>query len=444
MPLIDAQGPVLLPGQDGYDSERQGFNRIVDHRPAVIVAAETAEDVRQAVLHAAARDLPVAVQATGHGPVLPADGAVLIGTRRMNGVRIDPGARTARIEAGVRWGRVVERAAKYGLAPLNGTSPGVGAVSYTLGGGLPVLGRTYGWAVDHVRSIDVVTADGRALTATPDRHEDLFWALRGGKGNFGAVTALEIGLVPLTHVYGGGLYYPGDRAAEVVHAWREWTLDLPEETNSSVALVRFPDLPSIPGHLRGRAFTHVRVVHTGPETRPPATLGPPVMGAIGVQPYTEVASIFDEPAGPVRTQDHSMMLRDLPAEAVDTLIAHTGGDAGPVVVELRQLGGALGRTGAVPSATGHRDATHALTTVSPGPVGPARALLAAMRPWGTGRALINLFNGPDTAGDAREAYDPETYRRLVALKGVHDPANLFRINHNVPPENWNASRPAPR
>ncbi len=180
----------------------------VDERPVAGTA-----DVLAAIRFAAAHDLPVAVQATGHGAAGPADDALLVNTRRMTGVWLDPAARTARIQAGVRREQVIHEAAPFGLAPLNGSSPLVGAVGYTLGGGLGPLGRAYGYAADHVRSIDLVPADGRLRHVTPTQHDDLFWGLRGGKGNFGVVTALEVELVPVARLYGGGLYFPGELAA---------------------------------------------------------------------------------------------------------------------------------------------------------------------------------------------------------------------------------------
>ncbi|MBT2481615.1 FAD-binding oxidoreductase, partial [Streptomyces sp. ISL-94] len=226
------EGEVFLPGGDGFDAERIGFQRAVTHRPDVIVGAVSAADVAAAVEFAGERDLPVAVQATGHGLSVAMDGGVLVSTRRMSGVRIDPAAETAWLEAGVRWEQVVPEAARHGLAPLNGSAPHVGAVSYVLGGGLALLGRTYGWAADHVRRMEVVTADARIKEITPDSDPDLFWALLGGKDNFGIVTGMEIALMPVERIYGGGLYFDTPHVEDILHAWREWTTTTPEEMNS--------------------------------------------------------------------------------------------------------------------------------------------------------------------------------------------------------------------
>lgn len=201
-------GQLHLPGTAGYDLARRGHNLAIEHHPAVIVEAVGPADVMAAVGYAAKHGLPVAVLNTGHGASLAADGAVLITTRRMQGVRIDPYAALARIEAGVLWSKVIHEAAPFGLAPLSGSAPEIGAVGYTLGGGLGLLGRSFGYSADHVRGIDLVTANGTLRTATPQQYADLFWALRGGKGNFGVVTSMEIGLFGVSRLFGGGLYLP--------------------------------------------------------------------------------------------------------------------------------------------------------------------------------------------------------------------------------------------
>ncbi len=222
---------VFKPGQDGYEAEIAGFQTAVPSKPAMVVAAASAADITEAVRFAATHELPVAVQATGHGLAVAADGGLLISTRRMTGVEIDAAAGTARVEAGVRWGAVIEAAARHGLAPLSGSSPDVGVVGYTLAGGFGLMARRYGRAADHVRSLDVVTADGQLRHVTPE--SDLFWALRGGRDNFGIVTALEFDLMPVTTLYGGGLYF--EPHADILRAWRDWTAEAPDELTGTVA-----------------------------------------------------------------------------------------------------------------------------------------------------------------------------------------------------------------
>ncbi|MFH8973775.1 bagremycin/ferroverdin biosynthesis FAD-dependent oxygenase BagK/FevA1 [Streptomyces sp. NPDC017890] len=434
-------GPVLGPGDEGYAAEVAGYNRILRHRPAMVLGAQDATQVREAVAFAAETDLPTAVQATGHGPSRVTEGTgLLINTRRMTGVTIDPVARVARTEAGARWQQVVDAAAVHGLAPLSGSSPLVGVVGYTLGGGLALLSRAYGLAADHVTAVDIVTPDGRPRTATARRHPDLFWALRGGKGNFGVVTALEFGLVPVTRLYGGGLFFPGDSAAEVLHAWRSWTEYVPQETASSLALLRMPDREPIAPFLRGGLVVHVRVAHLGPGdegerlVRPLRTVAPALADTLGEMPYTRFADIHQDPAFPIPYGQRSAMLRELGPDAVDDLLRLAGPGSGctDVMVELRHMGGALGRPVAEPGAADHRDALYCLTTLGL-PGGRPEHVVDGMAHRATGRNHLNFVAGPGTARLADRGYAPADYARLGEIKARYDPENLFRFNHTISP-----------
>ncbi|MEU4673478.1 FAD-dependent oxidoreductase, partial [Amycolatopsis sp. NPDC023774] len=245
-------GSVLLPGDAGYDEERAVFNLNHELVPAVIVVAQGVADVQAAVAFAADRHRPVLVKTTGHQMVGTAHGAVVIATHRMNDVAIDAVGQTARVGAGAIWSEVVAEAAKEGLAPLNGSNPTVGVSGYTLGGGLsPTLGRSHGYAADHVHSLEVVTADGELRHVDAESEPELFWALRGGKGNFAVVTALEFALFPVARLYGGGIYFPGERMADVLRAWTAWHPGTPETMVSSFAVLRLPPLPELPEPLRG-------------------------------------------------------------------------------------------------------------------------------------------------------------------------------------------------
>jgi FAD/FMN-containing dehydrogenase len=443
------RGPVLVPGDQGYDAECAGFNQSVQHHPTVIVGATDVADVRAAVDFAASHNLPVAVQATGHGPSVAADSALLISTRLVTEVRIDPLARTASVAAGVRWEQVIREAAAFGLAPLNGSSHLVGVVGYTLGGGIGPLARAYGYAADRVRQIDVVTADGQPRQATAERHPDLFWALRGGKGNFGVVTSIEFDLVPIGRLYGGGLYFPGEQAAEVLHAYRAWTRSVPETMTSSVALIRFPPLPEVPAQLRGRFAVHVRIAFLGTPkegerlVRPLRAVSPRIVDTVADMPYTDVASIHSDPTEPLPIHERSLMLADFESDTVDALVKLAGPDSdrAPMLVEVRHLGGALSRPPAVPSAVGNRDAGYhffVVTAALPDQASKAEAdidrLIDAMTPWGTGQSHLNFMTALDATPErTRRAYDPKSYERLTAIKTTYDPHNLFRINHNIPP-----------
>ncbi|MEV4629411.1 FAD-binding oxidoreductase [Micromonospora sp. NPDC049523] len=442
-------GPVLLPGDDDFAGELATYNLTVVHRPAVVVGASGPEDVRAAVRFATDHGLAVAVLAAGHGSSVPSDGAVLVTVRRMQALTVDATARTARVEAGVRWAEVIEQAGKFGLAPLNGSSPTVSVIGYTLGGGLGPMGRAYGYAADHVRSLDVVTADGEIRHVTAETEPDLFWALRGAKGNFGVVTAIEFDLFPVARLYGGGLFFPGEQAVEVLYRYAEWTADLPEEMTSSVGLLHLPPLPFVPEPLRDRLVVHVRIAYLGTAAEgerlvaPLRDLGPRIIDTVAEMPYTAIASVHADPVDPLPLYESGALLRELTPETIDTILAFAGPEADSplVLTEVRHLGGALGRPPAQPNAVGNRDAAYSFFAVAAGGPPQARALVDYQRdfvdhltPWTTGRRYLNFMFAHDTTPDqVRHAFDPETYRRLGALKKRYDPANTFRINHNIPP-----------
>jgi FAD/FMN-containing dehydrogenase len=438
--------PVLRPGEPAYDARRSGFNLALDHRPALIVDAGGPDDVAAGVRLAAAARRPVAVMNTGHGPSRPATGAVLVRTDRMRRVDVDPVRRTARIEAGAAWRDVIDAAAPHGLAPLNGSSPHVGAVGYTLGGGVGLLARRYGFAADHVRRLDVVTAEGRLRVVTAGSDPDLFWALRGAGANFGVVTSMEVDLFPVTTLLGGELCFPAEAGEDVLHAYAGWAAEVPETMASSVLLLRYPDDPALPPELRDRHVTHVRLAHSGGDRADGRhwvevlrRLGPRVVDTVRVMRYAEVGTIHHEPVDePVAAFDRNVLLGPVDGDAMAVLAAHAGPGAGaPFLTEVRAWGGALSRPATPPNAVGGRSAAFSLLAVSdPSPGDRARrdALLDAMRPWATGRTYPNFSGVEDTASDAvRSGYEPEDFARLRELKTAHDPHNLFRVNFNITP-----------
>ncbi|MFI9583647.1 bagremycin/ferroverdin biosynthesis FAD-dependent oxygenase BagK/FevA1 [Streptomyces sp. NPDC052236] len=434
-------GPVLGPGDEGYAAEAAGFNQVLQHRPQMVAGVLDAAEIRKAVTFAAETGMPVAVQATGHGPSAAAEGTgLLINTRRMTKVTIDPLTRTARAEAGTQWHHVVEAAAAHGLAPLNGSSPLVGVVGYTLGGGLGLLSRKHGFAADQVTAIDVVTPDGRPRTATAEHNTDLFWALRGGKGNFGVVSAIEFALVPVPHFYGGGLFFPGEFAAEVLDAWRSWTASVPEEMGSSLAFLRMPDMEPIPQFLRGKLVVHIRIAHLGPGDEgerlvaPLRASAPAMVDTLAPMPYTRFADIHNDPAFPIPYNERSLMLRELGQDAAKDLLALAGpaSNCTDIMVELRHMGGALGRPPAVAGAVDHREAAFCLATLQL-PGGRPDLVVEGMAHRGTGRRYLNFLAGPHTAQLAEHGYGPATYARLGEIKARYDPDNLFRFNHNIVP-----------
>lgn len=413
----------------GYDDERIGYQLHSPHRPAVVVAARGADDIRAAMR----LGLPVAVQATGHGLRKPLSGGVLISTRRMTGVRVDPAARTAWVEAGATWQHVIDAAAPHGLAPLSGSAPGVGAVSYTLGGGVGLLARRYGFAADHVRRLDLVTVDGRTHEVTAEREPDLFWALRGGGGGLGVVTGMEIDLMPVTHLHGGGLYFDVEQVPDVLHAWWRWTADVPEDMTSAVAMLPFPDVPAVPEPLRGRHIAQVQLACTDPALVAPLRDLGPVLDTVRELPYTESGAVFDEPSEPHAYLSTNRLLSTVDPDALATL-SKLAGPAAPVmcVVGFRHLGGALARPPAVPNAVDHRDAGYSLTVLSPVPPGEAslvrathREVLAPWEPHAIGRSLNSSF-GPMSEDEVADAFAPASSARLADLRARHDPDGRLR------------------
>jgi hypothetical protein len=434
-------GQVFVPGQAGYDQARQAWNLAVDTRPAVVVEAGSAADVVQAVRYARAHGMRIAPQGTGHGaePLEPLDGAMLLRTTRMRQVRIDPAARTARAEAGAVWRDVTVPAAEHGLAALAGSSPDVGVTGYTLGGGLGWLARRYGLAANSVTAAELVTPGGDLVRADADHEPDLFWAVRGG-GGVGVVTALEMRPYPVGELYAGDLFFPIQRAAEVLHAWREWTATVPDEVTSLAHLLRFPPLPELPEPLRGRAFAVVEAACLGDADAGAELTGPlrrlgPERDTFAMIPAPALGQLNMDPPQPVPSQGDGAFLAGLPAAAVDALVAVAGPDAQtpPDSVEVRHLGGALARP--VPGGGGQPsiDASYLLFAAAapaPGLAAPARAhaqtVKDALAPW---HASYDYYNFADTPAPAAAVLPPASHRSLQQIKAAHDPGQLIISAH---------------
>ncbi len=244
------------------------------------------------------------MQATGHGCAEMADG-LLISTREMTGIELDPATGIATVQPGVRMRDLIAAAAPHGLAPRAGSSPDVGVIGYTLGGGMPITARTTGYASDALLRADVVLADGRQVTVGASSEPDLFWALRGGKGPFCIVTSMTLQLDRIASVYGGSLFYAGEHARTVLRAYRDWTTTLPEEMSTSVALYRLPPAPDVPEPLRGVLTACIRIVHVGDAATgaalvaPMQEVAPVIFGGVGKMPYAATPIIYNDPAGPL-------------------------------------------------------------------------------------------------------------------------------------------------
>jgi len=441
-------GDIVLPGDGGWDAARLAWNLAVDQHPAMVALPETAADVAAVVSYAAEASLRVAMQGTGHGAGARGgelSGTVLVKMERMRGIEIDAEARTARVEAGVIWSEVAEAAAEHGLAALAGSSPDVGVVGYTLGGGLSWLGRRYGLAASNVLAVELVTADGEIRRVDAETDRELFWAVRGGGGSFGAVTAIEFALFPVAEVYAGVMLWPIERASEILHAWREWTSDMPDEMTTVGRLLQLPPIPDIPEPLRGRSFVAVQAFYLGSEAEGAALVAPvralePEIDTVQTIPAAALQHVHMDPEHPVPGRGDGMLLDDLPAAGIDALVAAAGpGSGSPLLsVEVRQLGGALGRPAAGGGAVSHLNADFALfgigiaMTPEMGTAAAAHVetVREALAPWEAETTYLN-FAEREVAGD--RIFGPYAHHRLRAVKAVYDPADLFRSNQPIAP-----------
>jgi len=447
------KGEAYVPNEEGYDAARAAWNLNAHQNPALVVVAEGAADVVAAVRLARDEGLGVGVMATGHGVAAPADGGVLVNTSRMKGVRVDPETQTTRVEAGAKWADVVPEAAAHGLAGLQGSTSQVGVVGYTMGGGFGWLGRKYGFAADSVKEADVVTAEGELVKASAHENADLFWALKGGGGNFGIVTSLEFALYPIASVYAGNLFYPLEIAEEVLELYSRWHEGLPEEVTSAVVFLNVPPMPEIPEPIRGGSFVVMRFCYTGEDLEGRGeellkpwreAFGDPVMDTFGVLPYAMMDMISMDPVDPLGAYGHSEMLRNLSPETRETLVnlAGAGSESPLILLEIRQLGGALSRPPGDLNPMGRSDARFILNgigaTFTPEMAQAVQAYLAyvaeSVRPHASGTQYVNFMDlDGATPERVKASYSSEDWERLTELKDRRDPENLFRFNRNIPP-----------
>jgi hypothetical protein len=441
-------GEVVLPGQPGFDDARQAFNLAADQEPAAVVFAGSARDVAAAITFAADHGLRIAAQGTGHNamPLGPLTDTILLKTHRMNRVDIDPLAQTARVEAGTVWSDVVQAAAKHGLAPLPGSSGNVGVAGYTLGGGVSFLGRKYGLSASNVRAIEVVTADGQPRRADREHEPDLFWALRGGGGSFGIVTALELRLFPVTQLYAGILWYPIERGPDVLHAWRDLTRGtVPDELTTLGRFLRLPPIPELPAEIRGKSFALVEAFHLGDQAQADELLAPlralrPVNDTIATITVPELLHVHMDPEQPAASLGDGLMLSRLPDQAIDALVSTAGRNAAfPLAsVEVRHLGGELGRgrrdNGALASLQAPYLLYAAGITPTPDLAAPARAQIGAVEdalaPWMAPHMYLNFS---ETSRPRATLWTEPAYHRLRQIKARVDPDDVIRSNHPVPP-----------
>ena len=454
-PLADASslrglcgGAVHLPGDPGYDDARMPWNVAVQQRPAAVAYPADAAEVAEVVRAAAAAGLQVAPQGTGHnaGPLGELGQTVLLRTSGMCEVTVDVEARTARAGAGALWIDVVDAVAPHGLAALHGSSPDVGVVGYSVGGGMGWYARELGLATNNITAVELVTGDGRLVRATAETEPDLFWAVRGGGGNFGVVTALEFRLFPIDTAYAGMLVWDRSEADRVVRAWARWAVDAPDCVTTSLRILQLPPFEEIPEPVRGRQLVMIDGAVLADDDRAAEVLADlralsPEMDTFGRLPSASLVRLHMDPEGPTPGVSSTAVLGSMPDAAVDAFLEVVGHGTSQslLAAELRQLGGALGRpaegAGAVPMVDGQfvLFAVAIAATPEMGAAGQADAdaLVAAMSPWANGTQYLNFV---EHAWDPRAGYDEVSWARLQAVRAAVDPAGVLHANHRIPAE----------
>ncbi|MES1193735.1 MAG: FAD-binding oxidoreductase [Solirubrobacterales bacterium] len=440
-------GNLHAPGDAGYDDARVAWNLAVDQRPVLVAEPRTADDIAAVVRFARQEGVRVAPQGTGHNAVARTgvDESILLNTRLMREVEIDFEGRSARVEAGALCADLTAPASELGLAALAGSSPDVGLVGYTLGGGMGWLARAFGLCCNSVLSFDVVTGEGEQLHVDTDNHPELFWALRGGTGSPAVITHMELRLIPTPELYAGAMLWPWERASEVLHAWRTWTLDAPETATTSARIVQVPPLPDIPDMLRGRQFVVIDGAVLGSDAYANEVLAPlralePEIDMFAAAPPAALSHLHMDPEEPVPGIGDHALLDDVTPELIDALVEAAGHrSTSPLtVVELRHLGGALLRVAAGAGARSRIDAPYVYFAVGV-PMTPElgaaiSATLAHLRgvlaPWKADGAYLNFAEEPT---DVSTAFESDTYRALQAVKATYDPHNTIHANHEVTP-----------
>jgi FAD/FMN-containing dehydrogenase len=445
------RGALYLPGDPGYDGARVIWNAMIDRRPAAIVRAAGAEDVMRAVAFARRHGLLLAVRGGGHNIAGNAvvDGGLMLDLSAMKSVRVDAAARTARVEPGVTLGEMDRETQAAGLATPLGINSTTGVAGITLGGGFGWISRRHGLTVDNLLAADVVTADGRMVRVSEREHPELFWAIRGGGGNFGVVTSFEYRLHPVgPQVIAGLIVHPLARAREVLEGWRRFTASAPDDVTAWVVLRKAPPLPFLPAEVHGTEVLVLAVCAIGDPGKaeralaPLRALGKPIADVIGPAPYAGWQTAFDPlltPGARNYWKSHSFRklddgLLDVALDATRTL------PTAECEIILVHLGGAVNRVAADATAYPHRDIEYVMNihtrwgdpAQDAASIAWARRIFDAATPFATGGVYVNFMPGDEAQRVSSGAYGVN-FARLAKLKAKYDPANLFRVNQNIEP-----------
>ena len=444
-------GELIVPGDQQYDAARAVFNATIDRRPALIARCAGPDDVMQAVNFARQENLLLSVRGTGHNVAgfAVCDDGLVIDLSHMKAITVDPQARTVRVQGGCNWGEVNDALQPYGLATTGGFVSVTGVAGLTLGGGLGWLVRKHGLALDNLLSAEVVLADGRLVTASVRENDDLFWAVRGGGGNFGVVTSFEFQAHPVGTVLAGIVLHPAAAAAGAIRRWRDLEATAPEESTQGALLFHFPDDPTAPPPLRGAAVVGLGGVYAGPVEegekflRPLREYGPPLADMFQPMPYNAAQRMADFlwPPG-LHGYWKSSYLTGISDAAIDVVVEFFARvPSSRTVVVLEQYGNsAWTRVPETATAFGHRNWPYnfVVTSAWSDPkesernIAWTRELFDALRPFAAQGAYVNYMGGDEGADGLKAAYGAKLVR-LAALKAKFDPNNLFRMNQNIAP-----------
>jgi len=443
------RGELIQPNDTTYDSARKVYNAMIDKHPALIARCADVADVIAAVNFARDFDLTLAVRGGGHsGPGLGVcDDGLVLDLSRMKGIRVDPAARTVRVEGGCTWGSVDHATHTFGLATPSGFISSTGVGGLTLGGGIGYLARTFGLTIDNLLEVDVVLADGRFVTANAKEHTDLFWAVRGGGGNFGVVTSFLFKLHPVSTVYGGPMIWPLEQASELLKFWRDFITTAPEDINGWFAFITVPPAPPFPEQFHMKKMCALVWCYTGPldqaeeRFKPIRAFGPPAVDFAGPIPFPALQSMFDAlyPAG-LQWYWKADFFRELNDQAIDLHVKY--GARLPTMhstMHIYPINGAAHRVGTADTAFSFRDVNFAQVIVGVHPDSSQNARMLAwakdywlaLHAYSAGGAYVNMVM--DEGEDLVKAAYGNNYARLAQIKATYDPQNFFHINQNIKP-----------
>ena len=432
---------ISVPGDSDWDASRYSFNLVIDQQPEAVARPRNADETAEIVRAARELGLRLHVQGSSHNPapVGSLAGYLLVRFDRMKDVSIDADAQTARVEAGARWWDVVPQASELGLSALHGSSPEINVAGYSLGGGVGWQARHKGFQANSITAIEVVTAAGEQLRVDANNEPDLFWALRGGSGNFALVTALEFRLYPVDGFFAGNLFFEFERGAEILRAWNEWTRNAPEEATTTARLLQFPPLEEVPEIVRGKSFAVVNGAFLGSEAdgaelfKPLRDLGPQMDG-MGQVPPAALSEMHMDPVDPLPYLTAHSLLDELTESAIDEA-AEMATSAPIPIVEFRHLGGAVSRapegTGAIGFLPGEYMTFAVIPVFDPGTVPQIEAGLAKFDGAFEANDVGRYFNFTEVETDLSTMFPPETLDRLRQVKQAYDPDGAIRGNHAV-------------